>query len=696
MSALDTTKLAAFPGRPGTLGARAEECGVHFAIFSRHATRVWLVLFHEDGRIATEYELTPEHYRRGDIWSIFVAGLQAGARYLYRMDGPNDPSLGFFYDPGNSLLDPCAKAIVGDIDRGEAKCLVVSGGFDWGDDQSPRIPAGESILYEVHVKGFSAHPSAGAAHPGTYSAFMEKIPHLQAMGVTAVEFLPLQHCGERVIAARTNPETGQHLTNYWGYQPIAHFAPDGWYAADGGQGGQLDEFRRLVAALHAVGIEVIVDVVFNHTAEHTELEPTLGFRGIDNQVYYHVREDGTNNDMTGCGNTFNCNHPVVSDFIIDCLRYWAVELHVDGFRFDLACVLNRDRHGALHREAPLIERIAEDPILREVKLIAEPWDLAGGYQLGSFGGPRWAEWNGRFRDDVRRFWRGDLHTKGDFARRLTGSPDLFQDDGRPPQASINFISAHDGFTLRDLVSFNEKHNHANGEENRDGFGENLSWNAGAEGETDDPAILALRLTLQKSYLASLFFSLGVPMLLGGDEFGRTQQGNNNAYCQDNALTWFDWALAEKNAGLLRFCQAAIALRKQYPVFRRTSFFTGRPVHEGEKPDILWFDARGQGQVWDSEDLSLACRIDGSQNAGASLYLIFNPSVAATDFTLPKGRWRLRLDSGAATPDNNPGPATAVMIENGGPLRVLPKALALLEEEGGGGVSAAGELSLERD
>ena len=650
MPALDVSKLKARPGWRGTLGATVMDGGVHFALVSRHATRVWLCLFGDDpADLAAEFEMEPAACRRGDIWSLFIEGLGAGALYMYRTEGPVEPKQGHRFNATQYLLDPYAKMVVGHVWEGAGRCLVTTDGYDWNGDKAPRTPPSETIIYETHVKGLTAHASGGVAHPGTYRGVMEKIPYLKELGITAVEFLPVHHCGERPIRSRTNPDTGEPLVNYWGYQPIAFFAPDGWYASDGGRGGQLDEFRDLVKALHAAGIEVIVDMVFNHTAEGIETEPNLCFRGIDNTVYYHVDAEGHYKNFTGCGNAVNCNHPVVREFIMDCLHYWVNECHVDGFRFDLASVLNRDRRGNLLENSPLVEQIAEDPLLCDIKLIAEPWDMGGAFQLGSFGEERWAEWNSRFRDDVRRFWRGDSGMKGDFARRITGSPDLFQDDGRGPQHSINYITAHDGFTLHDLVSYNRKHNLANGESNRDGTDENYSWNCGAEGESDDPIVTALRLRMKKNYLATLFLSLGVPMLLAGDEFGRTQQGNNNAYCQDNEISWLDWSFAEKNAELLRFCKALIRFRKQNLVFRRTTFFTGKPSREGEGADILWFDAAGQPQSWQPGDLSLACRIDEVENGGVSLYFLFNPSGEAREYVLPEGRWGMRINTARTSP-----------------------------------------------
>ena len=417
------------------------------------------------------------------------------------------------------------------------------------------------------------------------------------------------------------------------------------------EASKLAEFREMVAALHEAGIEVILDVVFNHTAEGNEKGPTLCFRGIDDAIYYLLDAQGGYLNFSGCGNTVNCNHPIVRTFIRDCLRYWVTALHIDGFRFDLASILGRDRKGRIAKDAPLIEHIAEDPILRDVKLIAEAWDAGGAYQVGSFGDTRWAEWNGRYRDDVRRFWRGDRHVKGAFASRLSGSADLYQDEGRTPLHSVNFVTAHDGFTLRDLVSYNEKHNLPNGENNRDGLDENFSWNCGVEGDTDDERINALRLRMQKNYLATLFLSVGVPMILGGDEMGRSQQGNNNAYCQDNPISWYDWTLLEKNQDLFRFCRELIQFRRQNPVLLRDSFFTGQPTAPGNRPDLSWFDAAGAPQAWNDGECVLACQIDGSVNDGVTLYFMFNPSDEEVAFRSPRGSWAMRINTAKQSPDD---------------------------------------------
>lgn len=674
-----TEPLRCIPGRPGPLGATVTGNGVNFAIVSRHAGRVWLALFEQENPAfpTVEWELERATFRKGDVWCAFLEGLGPGACYMYRMEGPADPTKGFYFDPNRFLLDPYAKMIVGDVTADTARCLVVADDCTWAGDPPLRIPTEDTLIYEVHIKSFTAHPSSSANSPGTYKGFVEKIPHLKELGITAVQLLPVHHCGERLLPFRKNPHTGRPLVNLWGYQPIGYFAPDGWYATDGGQGAQVAEFRDLVATLHKAGIEVIVDVVFNHTAEYNETGNIRCFRGIDNPLYYHIGDQGKFKDFTGCGNTVNCNHPVVRNFILDCLRYWVTELHVDGFRFDLACVLNRDRHGHLLSPSPLIEQITEDPVLRDVKLIAEPWDLAGGFQLGGFCGSRWAEWNSRFRDDVRRFWRGDLGLKGPFAQCLTGSPDLFQPSGRSPQASINYVTAHDGFTLRDLVSYSRKHNESNGEDNKDGSNENFSWNCGLEGETDDAIIETLRLRTQKNCLATLFLSLGVPMLQAGDEFGRSQKGNNNAYCQDNEISWVDWTLAEKNAELLRFTKSLVQFRKENPVFRRTVFFTGKPVPPDNLPDIQWFDSAGKPQTWNAEDPAFACRIAAGANNGTPLYLMFNPSNESLSFAVPPGAWRLRINTAERAPKDLPDREASPTVAGGFSMRVAHKSLVVL-------------------
>ncbi|MCX5757237.1 MAG: glycogen debranching protein GlgX [Candidatus Hydrogenedentes bacterium] len=676
MSELNAVHLHLTPGRAYPLGAAVRQSGVRFAVVSRHATRVWLALFDnaEDREPAFEVELEPERYRTGDVWSVYVEGLASGALYMYRMDGPLDPKAGHRFDKNVYLLDPYAKVIVGDIQARTAKCVAFGEKQDWVDDVRTRVPLDRLVIYETNVRGFSIGETSGVPHPGTYLGLIERIPHLKDLGVTAVELLPIQEFGETRLG-RCSIASGKELHNYWGYSTIGFFAPTGRYAVE--PGAQLDEFRRMVSALHQAGIEVILDVVFNHTSEGNQIGPTLCFRGLDNAIYYMLDEEGAYRNYSGCGNTLNCNHPLVRDFILDCLRYWVTVLHVDGFRFDLASILGRDTKGRIVENAGLIERIAEDPALRDAKLIAEAWDMGGAYQVGSFGDVRWAEWNGRYRDDVRRFWRGDEHARGDFATRLTGSSDLYQWAGRSPAHSINFVTAHDGFTLRDLVSYNQKHNRLNGEDNRDGLDDNISWNCGIEGETGDARIDALRLRMQKDYLATLFLSLGIPMMLGGDEFGRTQQGNNNAYCQDNPISWYDWRLLEKNAELFRFCKEMIRFRRENPVFGRLEFFEGKPVMDGGEPDIAWFDNSGEPVVWENDAPYLACRIGGVANDSIALYLMFNAARKDVSFRVPRGAWLMRINSSQPTPRDICDAKDAPTVE-GRSLLVLPaKSLAVL-------------------
>jgi len=649
MNTIDTSKLSVTAGRPYPMGPIVYEEGIRFTIFSRHATRVWVALFDnvEDKEPVWEYEFDRERHRTGDVWSIFVWGAEEGVYFLYRVDGPWAPREGHRYNQKLYLLDPYAKAFVGDIHNGAMKCVAVHDEMDWHDDVRPRIPLKDLVIYETHVRGFTKHPSSDVNNPGTYHGLIEKIPHLKELGVNAVELLPIQEFGETMLG-RCGLKTGKQLVNYWGYSNIGFFAPSGRYAVSAVRQEHLDEFRAMIKALHAADIEVILDVVFNHTSEGDERGPTLCFRGIDNSIYYLLSE-GAYLNYSGCGNTVNCNHPLVRDFILDCLRYWVAVMHIDGFRFDLASILGRDQNGNVIEDAPLIMRIAEDPVLRDVKLIAEAWDAGGAYQVGGFGNARWAEWNGKYRDDVRRFWRGDPGMRGAFAMRLTGSADLYMRGDRSPEHSINFITCHDGFTLRDLVSYNTKHNEANGEGNVDGADENYSWNCGHEGDTDDPEINALRLRTQKSMIATLFLSLGVPMMLGGDEMNRTQQGNNNAYCQDNEISWFDWTLLQQSRELFSFCKNMIAFRKDNPVFCRKTFFSG-----GENPneaDVAWFSPSGEDMDWNGNENTLACRVHPKENAGVGLFMIFNGANTPVRFQLPSGDWQVRVNSAASPPED---------------------------------------------
>lgn len=641
---IDFTQLKVLPGRPYPMGCTVYGNAVRFSIFSRHAQRVWLAIFaHKDDRVpAWEFEMDARRHRIGDVWSVFVDGLNEGAYYLYRMDGPHAPGAGHRFDATAYLLDPMAKAFVGDLHQGLMKCVVVHDAVGWNHDPRPRVPMEDTVIYEAHVRGLTVSPSAGVEHPGTYTGLIEKIPYLKELGVTAVELLPIHEFGENLLG-RCSVLTGRELTNYWGYSNIGFFAPSGRYAVSWEGRHHVDEFRGMVRAMHNAGLEVILDVVFNHTSEGNERGPTLCFRGIDNAIYYLLDKDGDYQNFSGCGNTVNCNHPLVRDFILDCLRYWVAVMHIDGFRFDLASILGRDRNGVLQQDMPLIERIAEDPVLRDTKLIAEAWDAGGAYQVGSFGDARWAEWNGQYRDDVRRYWRNDGGLRGIFASRMSGSSDLYAASGRGPEHTINFITCHDGFTLRDLVTYTTKRNWANGEGNQDGANENYSMHCGVEGETADPAVNALRLRMQKNHLATLFLSVGVPMLLGGDEFGRTQQGNNNAYCQDNEISWFDWTLVETNAELVRFCKAMIAFRRDHAVFRRTTYF-----HEDE---VQWRAPSGTPPDWGAEENALALSIPATTNGGLALCLLFNPGESPVDFVLPPGAWRRCIYTAGTPPDD---------------------------------------------
>ena len=530
--------------------------GVRFSAFSRHATAVTLLLFDGAGdeRPAVEIPLDPRLNRTGDAWHVEVDGIGPGALYLFRVDGPHDPARGHRFDPTAMLLDPYAKAVTGPAER--RKGVVVSDAFDWQGDRPLGRPLQRTVIYETHVRGLTRHPSSGVDHPATFRGVAEKIPYLTDLGVTAVELMPVMEFDDRANH-RDQPAHRGAPRQLLGLQHHRVLRAEGGVRRRRRRPGPpVAEFKEMVRSLHRAGIEVILDIVFNHTAEGDETGPTLSFRGWDNTIYYLLQADRSRYaNFTGCGNTLNCNHPIVRTLIIDCLRYWAVEMHVDGFRFDLGSVLGRDREGRLMENPPILERIAEDPVLRDTKIIAEAWDAAGAYQVGQFPGGRWAEWNDRFRDDLRRFWRGDPGGTGALATRLTGSSDLYLRDGRKPFHSINFMTSHDGFTLNDLVSYAQRHNEENGEGGRDGFEPNWSDNHGVEGPSDDPAVEAVRERQVKNLLATLLLSLGTPMLLGGDEMRRTQRGNNNPWCQDNETSWYDWSLLARHAGVHRFCRA---------------------------------------------------------------------------------------------------------------------------------------------
>jgi len=650
-------------------GVRWTDTGAVFTIFSLHAERVWLMLF--DGLDAAapdrEIELDPAAHRAGELWTIEVDGVRAGQGYLYRMAGREG-----LYDPRQWLLDPYARAVHVARGWGEWRglepgiwprdgaafpkgLLLAEDEYDWAGDRPPETPLAETVIYEAHLRGFTAHPNAGVVHPGTYRGFAEKIPYLRDLGVTAVEFMPLQEFNEMEFFLQNGPR--RDLRNFWGYSTQSFFAPMARYAADRFGDAPIVEFRALVRALHAAGLEVILDVVFNHTGELDEKGPVFSFKGLDQTTYYILKPDGSGyENFTGCGNTVKANHPAVQDFILDCLRYWVEEMHVDGFRFDLASVFARDIDGRVLERSPLIDRISNDPALARSKLFAEAWDAAGLFQVGSFPHSRWSEWNGLFRDEVRRFWAGEPHLLGRLATRLAGSADLYDRPGQTPQKSVNFVACHDGFTLADLVRYAAPHNDPNGEGGRDGEKHNHSANHGVEGPTDDPEIESLRLRQQKNFLATLFLSQGVPMLMAGDECGRTQRGNNNAYGQDNEISWLDWDLARKNEALRAFVGRLIAFRRAHPGLRRTGFFSGRSG-EGRGPDIFWFGPDGGAPDWHDGN-ALAFFIDGDRrNTGGpadddDLYLIVNGSPEARTFRPPErsGRpWRLAWSTMEAEP-----------------------------------------------
>lgn len=658
------------PGVPYPLGATLDSSGVNFALFSENATKIELCLFDSSGDETARSDLTEQ---TDGIWHIYLPGIAPGQRYGYRVHGPYDPARGHRFNPAKLLLDPYAKAVdravswsdalfgyqVGHADadlsqdsRDSAsrmpKGVVVDSAFDWEGDRQLRIPWNETIIYETHVKGLTAgHPDVPRELRGTYAGFAcsTVVEHLQSLGVTAVELMPIHQ------SASAKHLVEHSLMDYWGYNSIGFFAPDLHYSSSKVPGQQVIECKQMVKALHGAGIEVILDVVYNHTAEGNHLGPTLCFRGIDNASYYRLDQQNPRYyaDFTGCGNTLNLRQPSTLQLVMDSLRYWVQEMHVDGFRFDLAVALGRELHG-FDRLSGFFAAIQQDPVLCQVKLIAEPWDLAeGGYQVGNF--PKsWSEWNGKYRDTVREYWRGSNQTLGEFAARFTGSAELYKPRGRRPQASVNFVTSHDGFTLHDLVSYGQKHNEANGEENRDGENNNRSWNCGAEGSSGDLIVKLIRARQKRNFLTTLFLSQGVPMLLGGDEIGRSQAGNNNAYCQDNEISWFDWQHADEK--LLKFTQRLIALRKQHPVFGRRTWPHGRVLADSKVPDIAWFKPDGQEmseEDWKSGfsksvavflngQLIASLDASGKRMTDDSFYVLFNAHDEQLAFRLTAGDW----------------------------------------------------------
>lgn len=651
-------------GSPYPLGATYDGEGVNFALFSENAEAVELYLYDSSNQQEIEkFKITEKTHQ---VWHIYVSGIKPGQLYGYRVHGPYDPAQGHRFNPHKLLIDPYAKAISGVVQWNDAlfaydigeddlsldttdsapfvpKSVVIDGHFDWGDDHPPRIPMHQSVIYETHVKGFTAtHPEIPEEIRGTYAALAHPVTinYLKELGITAIELLPIHH----FITDRHLQDKG--LTNYWGYNSVGFFAPDVRYSASGTHGEQVVEFKEMVKALHGAGIEVILDVVYNHTGEGNEMGPTLSFRGIDNASYYRLAEDPRYYmDFTGTGNTLNTRQPNVLRLIMDSLRYWVQEMHVDGFRFDLASALARELHD-VDKLSSFFDVIHQDPVISQVKLIAEPWDIGeGGYQVGEFPAG-WAEWNGKYRDCIRDYWIGADSMIAEFANRLTGSSDLYRGDNRTPSASINFITAHDGFTLHDLVSYNEKHNEANGEDNKDGESHNRSWNCGAEGPTDDSTVNNLREKQKRNMLVTLFLSQGVPMLVAGDEHGRTQQGNNNAYCQDNEISWLNWDNVD--VSLLDFTKKLIHFRREHPVFCRRKWFQGLPIRGTGVEDIVWFlpDASEMDDHHWQEDYARSLAVflngagirsvdtDGKKIVDANFYLLFNAYWEDVTYTLP--------------------------------------------------------------
>ncbi|MFD1714055.1 glycogen debranching protein GlgX [Amnibacterium flavum] len=699
--------MEAWPGTPYPLGATFDGSGTNFALFSEAAERVELCLFSHDGE-ETRVELQDVD---AFVWHAYLPQVQPGQRYGYRVHGDYDPENGKRFNANKVLLDPYAKATCGSYDWDQSLFsynfgdpdsrndedsaghvmlgVVVNPFFDWAGDRAPSIPYSESVIYEAHVKGLTElHPDVPEEQRGTYAGLSHPaiIEHLQKLGITTLELMPVH----QFVQDSTLVDKG--LRNYWGYNTIGFFAPHNEYSSTGELGQQVQEFKGMVRTMHAAGIEVILDVVYNHTAEGNHLGPTLSFKGIDNEAYYRLVDDDKRYymDYTGTGNTLNVRHPHSLQLIMDSLRYWVTEMRVDGFRFDLASALAREFYD-VDRLSTFFELVQQDPVVSQVKLIAEPWDVGpGGYQVGNFP-PQWTEWNGKYRDTVRDFWRGEPSTLGEFASRLTGSADLYERNGRRPVASINFVTAHDGFTIADLVSYNEKHNEANGEDNNDGESHNRSWNMGVEGPTDDPDVLTLRARQQRNFLATLLLSQGVPMILHGDELGRSQGGNNNSYAQDSEISWVHWDKADQP--LIEFTSALVRLRKDHPTFRRSNFFDGRPAERDEGaplPDIVWFKTDGTQMHPDDWDTAFGRSVGvylngeslrqrnarGEQLTDVDFLLFFNAHDEDVEFTLPTDgldrSWDIMIDTAGQAADSGP-------VDTGEKQTVAAKSLLVMRE-----------------
>ncbi|MGW3995025.1 glycogen debranching protein GlgX [Amycolatopsis sp. NPDC004772] len=672
-------------GQPLPFGATPVPGGVNFSVYSNNATAMTLVLFRagEDEPVA---ELRfDDSFRIGGVYAMTVFGVDPEAiAYAYRADGPFAPAEGDRFDGRALLVDPYATLLSG---RERWRCgrdrpwrsRIAPADFDWEGDRPLRIPPEDLVVYEAHVRGFTAHPSSGVRAPGTFAGLVTKIPYLVELGVNCVELMPVFEFDER-DNVRTDPRTGEPLANYWGYSTVGFFAPKAGYAATGRHGMQVDEFKHTVKELHRAGIEVMLDVVFNHTAEGDERGPTLSLRGLDNRTYYMLTPDGHYFNFSGTGNTLNCNHPVVRGFVLDCLRYWASEFHVDGFRFDLAAILGRAPDGVPLANPPLLEALAHDPVLRDCKLVAEVWDAGGLFQVGSFPDYcRWAEWNAGYRDALRHFLKGDVGSVAELATRFVGSPDLYARRGAV--ASVNFVTAHDGFTLRDLVSYNEKHNEANGEDGRDGENHNISWNCGHEGPVDGGPVARLRDRQVRNALLILLTSHGIPMLLAGDEAGRTQHGNNNAYCHDDELSWFDWTLVERNAGLVEFTRHLIAFRRAHPCLRRRRQPTGRA--QGLFPDVSWHGVRAWTPDWSPHSRVFAAMLCARDASGADdcVYVAANAHWEPHELQLPELppelTWHRFADTGAGPGADSHAPGTEPPLPRQDSVRLAPRSSAVL-------------------
>lgn len=685
---------ASHDGESFPLGASVSPAGVNFSVFSRHAERLELLLFDhpEDAQPAHVIELDPRSHRTYYYWHAFVPQIRPGQLYAYRAFGPFDPEQGLRFDPSKSLLDPYGRAVVAPeaycrrrssqyAERGAIamkSAVVDPGAYDWEGDSPLQRSFASTVIYEMHVAGFTRHPSSGvtAELRGTYAGMIEKIPYLQELGITAVELLPIFQFDRQDCPAG--------LVNYWGYSPVSFFAPHAGYSSRKDALGPVNEFRDLVKALHHAGIEVILDVVYNHTAEGNAEGPTLCFRGLANEVYYILEKDRAQYaNYSGTGNALNANQAIVRRMILDSLRYWVAEMHVDGFRFDLAAILARDESGRPLENPPVLWDIESDPVLAGTKLIAEAWDAAGLYQVGNFMGDNWKEWNGRFRDDVRAFAKGDNGRVRMIAQRVIGSPDIFGYREREPEQSINFVSCHDGFTLNDLVSYNQKHNEANGEGNRDGMADNLSWNCGIEGPSEDPAVEALRRRQVKNFIFTMLISIGTPMLLMGDEMRRSQRGNNNAYCQDNETSWLDWRLLERHAGIHRFVRTAIAHRLRWTALNIEES-AGLTLNEVlSQSAVDWHGVRLGEPDWADDSHSIACTVRvGPGHVPLWLHLMANAYWEALDFDLPAlpktavSGWRRWIDTSMESPDDIVDSANAPLVR-GPRYRVEPRSVAAL-------------------